>query len=148
MGYENSGRRPQPTALKVLRGNPSKTRLNANEPVPPSGEVVKPTGLSAGAEVVWERLSPICLAMRTLTPADVTVFASLCEAQAVLERASAMLATPGQVDAATKLQREFLPIVRPYYALFGLEPVSRARISVPKPKDAEPQESKWAGALK
>ena len=146
MGYENSGRRPQPTALTVLRGNPSRKKLNENEPVPPSGDVVKPDGLSAGASVVWDRLAPICVAMKTLTPADVTVFGQLCEGQAVLEHAASLKADPEKVDAATKLQKEFLPLVRPYYALFGLEPVSRARISVPK--KAEEPVSKWAGALK
>jgi hypothetical protein len=37
--------------------------------------------------------------------------------------------------------------LRPWVALFGLEPVSRARISVPKKAVDEPV-SKWAGALK
>ena len=46
MGYENSGRRPQPKSLALLRGNPSKTKLNDCEPVPPSDEVVKPAGMS------------------------------------------------------------------------------------------------------
>ena len=32
MGNWNSGRRPQPTALKVLRGNPGKRPLNVDEP--------------------------------------------------------------------------------------------------------------------
>jgi len=107
---------------------------------------VKPDGLSAGASAVWDRLAPICLAMRTLTPADVTVFGSLCEGQATLERAAKLKGNPETVEAGTKLEKDFLPLVRPYYALFGLEPVSRARISVPKP--AEAPVSKWAGALK
>src|SRR5688500_11226855 len=112
MGYENSGRRPQPTKLKILRGNPSKTRLNENEPVPPSGEVVKPARLSAGASTVWDELAPICLAMGTLTTADVTVFGQLCEGQAVLNSAAMMKADPEQVEAATKIQKDFLPLVR------------------------------------
>jgi hypothetical protein len=45
-----------------------------------------------------------------------------------------------------KLERETANALRPYYALFGLEPVSRARISVPK--KAEEPVSKWAGQLK
>jgi len=42
MGNANSGRRPKPHALKVLRGITRKDRLNPNQPQPPSGEVVKP----------------------------------------------------------------------------------------------------------
>jgi len=164
MGFENSGRRPQPTSLKVLRGNPSKTRLNELEPVPPTGEVVKPAGLSAVASAVWDELAPICLAMRTLTPADVRPFASLCELQATMQETSA--SKDGKalfrleredaedkdspleivIDATLKLERETATALRPYYELFGLTPVSRARIQVPK-KTEEPV-SKWAGALK
>ena len=147
MGNQNSGRRPQPTTLTVLRGNPSRKKLNEHEPVPPPGEVSKPIGLSAGANVVWDELAPICLAMGTLSVADVRVFATLCELQAVFQAASADkdLAEPTHLDGVLKRQRETANVLRPYYALFGLEPVSRARISVPK-KDAPV--SKWAGALK
>jgi hypothetical protein len=162
MGNQNSGRRPAPTALTVLRGNPSKKKLNENEVRPPSGEVVKPA-LSSMASVVWDELAPICLAMRTLTPADVRVFATLCELQATLQAASAQkdagwfapfslrpedTSDPESpmvvvVDAVLKLERETAAALRPYYALFGLEPVSRARISVPKDEPI----SKWADAL-
>ena len=145
-GNANSGRRPAPTKLTVLRGNPSKKRLNALEPQPPAGDVVKPGSLSDGAGRVWDRLAPICLAMGTLTVADVSVFAVLCEGQATLERAAAMKADPDTLDAATKIEKDFLPLVRPYYAMFGLEPSSRARLVVPRP--AEVPESKWAGVLR
>jgi hypothetical protein len=143
MGYENSGRRPQPRSLKVLRGNPSKTRLSELEPVPPAGEVVKPAGLAAGVEAVWDELAPICLAMRTLTLGDVRVFVTMCELQASFNENAAQRGTDGfngrrELDIATTL--------RPYYALFGLEPVSRARIQIPKTPEAPT--SKWAGVLK
>src|SRR5438128_8405580 len=140
MGYENSGRRPQPTALKVLRGNPGKRKPNPAEPIPPSGEVQKPL-MSTKAGEIWDRLAPIATAMGTLTVADVTAFRTLCELQATLELASAQKDAPVTLAAAMKIEKEFAPIVRPYYALFGLDPVSRTRIQVPK-KTAEPI-SKW-----
>jgi P27 family predicted phage terminase small subunit len=152
MGYENSGRRPQPTALKVLRGNPSKTKLNEHEPKPPQGEVKAPNGLTKAAKRVWRELAPICLAMGTLTPADVRPFATLCELQATLLTASAEKDTDGfrvlgplGAHAAIRLERETAQAIRPYYALFGLEPISRARIHVPQKPDVPV--SKWAGAL-
>jgi phage terminase small subunit len=163
MGYENSGRRPQPTALTVLRGNPSRKKLNENEPRPPSGEVVKPAELSVAAGVVWDRLAPICIQMGTLTCGDTQTFGTLCELQATLQQASSQKDAEGfapfvisqdfngadvvKIHAAVKLERETANALRPYYALFGLEPVSRARISVPRQKAEEPV-SKWAGALK
>jgi hypothetical protein len=166
MGNPNSGRRPQPTALKVLRGNPGKRKLNQQEPVPPAGPIVKPT-LSIGAGLVWDRLAPIATAMGTLTAADVTAFATLCELQATLEAAGtrkdpvappADVIDPAEIAAALervaviladaiKTEKDFAPIIRPYYALFGLDPVSRAKIQVAKPVDT-PIVSKWQGLLK
>ena len=144
MGYENSGRRPQPTALKVLRGNPGKRKPNAAEPVPPKGDVVKPGSLSTGAVAAWERLAPVCLAMGTLTTADVAVFARMCELEASWDAVVALKGTP---NFSPRQELDLARELRPYSALFGLEPVSRARISVPKKPVDEPV-SKWAGALK
>ena len=88
-------------------------------------------------------MAPICLAMGTLTRADVKVFARMCELEETFDRNTALKgAAEFSVTAELNTARE----LRPYSALFGLEPVSRARISVPK-KSEEPI-SKWAGALK
>jgi hypothetical protein len=127
MGNRNSGRRPQPTALKVLRGNPGQRRLNDAEPQP-KGEVVKPA-MSEAAGVVWDRVAPVALAMGTLTAADVDAFKSFCELQAALDANT-------DVDRLMKLTAS----VRPYYGMFGLEPSGRTKIKVPK---TEPT-SKWA----
>jgi len=162
-GNANSGRRPQSTALKVLRGNPGKRPLNPDEPTPPPGDVEKPATLSTPAAAVWDRLAPLAIAMRTLTRADVTAFAMLCELQATLEWAAGRKDPPprnkgerpslwvkrshARLAAAIKIEKDFASIIRPYYALFGLEPVSRAKIHVPTPTEA-PVVSKWAGAIK
>ena len=163
MGYENSGRRPAPTKLTMLRGNPSKKKLNPAEPIPPAGEVRAPRRLSTMAREVWDDLAPICLAMGTLTTADVRPFARLCELQADLDKACEAKDAEGfglftlsedyngapkmGLHASIKLEKELSPVIRPFYELFGLTPVARARIAVPKTKPAEPA-SKWAGILK
>ena len=141
MGYENCGRRPQPTALKALRGNPSKTRLNEHEAVPPAGPVTKPATLSLDGGRVWEELAPVCLHMGTLTAADVKPFATLCELEATRERASLAKDGPKR-EAAVRLELATASALRPYYALFGLDPVSRTRIVV-APSAGAPV-SKWA----
>jgi hypothetical protein len=146
MGYENSGRRPHATLLTVLRGNPGRKRLNAREPVPPAGEVLKPGTLSEGASQVWEELAPVCLQMGTLTVADVKPFAMLCELEASALVARRWKGKPRTLKAGLLLEKQVAAILRPYYALFGLEPISRARISVGT--KSEGPVSKWAGALK
>ena len=152
-GNANSGRRPHPTRLRVLRGNPSKSPLNPREPQPPSGPVQKPLTLSVGAGAIWDRVAPICLAMGTLTVADVDAFGALCELQATLQLASAykdrkqfrVISRAGLPHPAVKVERETATALRPYYEKFGLDPIGRARIVLPVTADAPA--SKWAGVL-
>jgi P27 family predicted phage terminase small subunit len=164
MGNQNSGRRPKPTALKVLQGNPGKRPLNGLEPKPPAGLVVKPK-LSPMAAVVWDELAPLAQAMGTLTTADIRSFGTLCELQATFtlatqekyrEAFTPFMVTTAVDSAGTehmnvkehpaiKLERDTAAALRPYYEKFGLEPVGRARIQIPK---ADEPVSKWAGVLK
>ena len=144
MGVENSGRRPKPTALKLLLGTVRKDRLNALEPKPPVGEVQIPEGISPAARVVWGEIAPVCLYMGTLTAADTRPFWMMCEMQATWELNCKVKGTP---EFNVRLERELANTMRPYYEYFGMTPSSRARISVPKKTEEEPQ-SKWAGSLK
>jgi len=113
--------------------------------------------MSRVAGVVWDRLAPIAIQMGTLTPADVEVFRTLCRLQATLDMADTQKDADGfapftisddyngapkvGLHAAIKLEKEFATTIRPYYALFGLEPVGRSRIVVPKPEEPV---NKWA----
>ncbi len=164
MGNHNSGRRPKPTALKVLRGNPGKRKLNEAEPKPPQGVANPPENLSASALTVWAQIGPVATAMGTLSTADVYAFGTLCELIATQRMAAAekdregfsafLITTVPDPDGEThikitehpaiKLERNTAAALRPYYEKFGLEPVGRARISVPK---QEAPVSKWAGVL-
>jgi P27 family predicted phage terminase small subunit len=151
------GRRAFPTAVHVLRGNPSRKRLNTSEPKPPDGPVEMPAGLSPGARVVWEGLAPVLLGMRVLTVADVPAFSSLCELQATFAAIIAEKSAPafravqwGEDETGApimlahpllRLERETAAALRLYYAAFGLEPSARARIVVPPAPEAV---SKWA----
>jgi phage terminase small subunit len=163
MGNQNSGRRPRSHDLMMLRGEKNKGRFNLAEPKPPSGEVVKPEGLSTGASKVWDEMAPICVGMRTLYPSDVKSFAAYCELQATLSFASAskdaralleLRAANGidkrlkvvvVIDAVLKLERETAQAIRPYYDMFGLNPLARNKIAVPKAEDAP--KSKWEGIV-
>ena len=50
------GRKPKPTALKALEGNPGKRPLNEHEPVPPKATLRCPAWLEAEAKKEWKRL--------------------------------------------------------------------------------------------
>jgi phage terminase small subunit len=97
--------------------------------------------LSAGAAHVWEVLAPVCLTMGTLSPADTMAFATYCEIQASFTANAQAKGTPA-FDGA--LERALAAALRPFYALFALEPASRARMPTAPPREVA---SKWAGAL-
>lgn len=54
-----AGRKPKPTTLKKLEGNPGKRKLNTKEPVPTKGMPDCPKWLLPGAKEEWKKLS-IC----------------------------------------------------------------------------------------
>jgi len=128
MGGVNSGRRPESNAAKLLKGRG--WHVNRDVPVPPTGAVDKPAGLSASAAAIWDRVGPVCLEMGTLTVADRDAFRTLCTLQAALEQTT-------DENQVVRLANA----LRSYYAMFGLEPVSRSRIHVSR---SDAPVSKWA----
>ena len=63
------GRRPKPTALKKLEGNPGKRPLNELEPVPPVASLRCPNYLLPEARKEWRRLAPM-----DVSTADIPVY--------------------------------------------------------------------------
>ena len=51
------GRKPKPTAVKQLEGNPGKRQLNANEPKPAARAPSCPKWLEDDAKKEWRRLA-------------------------------------------------------------------------------------------
>lgn len=73
------GRKPLPTALKVLRGTARKDRVNQDEP-----QLAAPVGLephlplAKAARAEWDRLGPILVEAGILTVGDLTRFWEYC----------------------------------------------------------------------
>src|SRR5262245_18124852 len=83
-GNANSGRRPQPTQLKVLRGNPGQRRINPAEPTPAVvGEAfdTPPAELEADAAAAseWRRVAPLLRVCRIISEAERPVLLALCQ---------------------------------------------------------------------
>src|SRR3972149_691016 len=76
------GYAPQPTKLKVLRGNPGRRRLNEREPQPQAGAPPCPDWLSAEAQAAWKELAPELGACGVLTRVDGHALARYCWAWA------------------------------------------------------------------
>lgn len=73
------GPRPQPTELKVVRGNPGCRALNTAEPKPPADGVLMPSHLGEVAAGKWDELLPLLQAVRVMTRADIEALARYCD---------------------------------------------------------------------
>ena len=54
-----AGRKPKPTAIKKLEGNPGKRKLNTKEPIPVKGMPTCPEWLLPEAKKEWDRLADL-----------------------------------------------------------------------------------------
>src|SRR5688572_8892567 len=136
------GRKPKPTVLKLIEGNPGKRRLNDREPVPPDGMPDPPEFLDAEARAEWDRTSQVLTEMGLLTKADRSALAAYCVAYSRWVQAEAQVAKYGTI---VKSPEKGFPMKSPYLTVadqaleamrklmveFGLTPSSRSRIRVP-----------------
>ena len=74
-----AGRRPKPTALKLVTGNPGKRAINKKEPKPKRLIPSCPAYLSTASKVAWGRLSVLLDRMGVLTEADAAALERLCD---------------------------------------------------------------------
>ena len=148
------GRKPKPTALKLLEGNPGKRQLNMNEPrltqkMPPEC----PDWLEEEAQAEWSRLSGTLFEMGILTDLDVAPFAAYCQAYARWREAEEFISQHGsivktktgywqqvpQVSIAHTNQKAMLQAA----AEFGLTPSARSRIIAGNAKKEEVDEMEF-----
>ena len=136
------GRKPKPTVLKLIEGNPGKRRLNDREPVPPDGMPDPPDFLDAEARAEWDRTSKVLADMGLLTKADRSALAAYCVAYSRWVQAEAQVAKYGTI---VKSPEKGFPMKSPYLTVadqaleamrklmveFGLTPSSRSRIRIP-----------------
>jgi P27 family predicted phage terminase small subunit len=135
------GRRPTPTRLKVLSGNPGKRPLNTDEPKPEVAIPECPIELGPVARKEWERLVGELAALRLLTHLDRAALAAYCGAYAMWAEATEAIQKFGtMVKSPTGY-----PVQSPYVSIanrqaeimmriaseFGFTPASRSRISAP-----------------
>jgi phage terminase small subunit len=73
------GRKPQPTYLKILKGNPGHRPLPQGEPAPPIADVCPgpPEELRGAALAIWEKVAPGLFAMQLLSHLDVEALATI-----------------------------------------------------------------------
>src|SRR6201995_4436805 len=82
------GRRPKPTRIKALTGNPGKRPLNIHEPRPEPALPDCPPELSPTAQREWARLSAELAKLNLITNLDRGALATYCGAYALWAEAT------------------------------------------------------------
>ena len=137
--------KPIPTALKVLRGNPGRRKLNRREPKPQPGAEF-PSWLGALGDPtlreVWTELSALLDRTKVLTEADQEALAQLvhkialyrtaaralkdgCSYQTITETGATMQRQKPEYGIVSDLGKE----IRGLLTDFGLTPSARSKVS-------------------
>ncbi|MCE9556764.1 MAG: phage terminase small subunit P27 family [Planctomycetes bacterium] len=136
--------KPQPTALRILRGNPSKLPLPANEPQPKILAIVPepPTWLGEVGQSVWREEAPKLHALGLLTAVDLRALALYCEAWEELFEARKSIESHGLIATSEKggeyqhpavgIKNKAIQRIKQFGAEFGMTPSSRTSVTASK----------------
>ena len=135
------GKTPTPTALKILRGNPGRRRLNSDEPSSPLLKRMPPAPgfLDDEGRRVWSAEGRRFIKAGLLTALDLTMFGTWCIWYSKRDLASRAVNQSGIVVRANGVGN---PYISPYMSVismcskamhqieieFGLSPASRTKV--------------------
>ena len=144
------GRKPKPTKLKLLEGNPGKRLINGREPQPPGSRPTCPAHLSPTAKAEWKRLATDLNTIGLLTRVDRAALAAYCqaygrwvEAEKKLAETPVLLKTPAgyvQVSPWMTIANKQLELMAKFMAELGMTPSARSRLAVNVPNNPKPWE--------
>ena len=141
------GRKPTPTHLKLVKGNPGKRPVKRDDVQPDLALPMVPPHLSDEAKVEWGRMSEKLYRLGLLTELDVAMLAGYCQAYGrwvQAERALAKLAEQDEQTSALMVKttngnavqnplvgtaNKALELMNKFAIEFGMSPSSRVRLS-------------------
>ena len=145
------GRKPLPSNVVRLRGNPGKRRLNHAEPRPAPRLPTCPACLGEAARKEWRRLSKELGELGLLTGLDRGMLAAYCQAHALwveavasIERYGTMVKSPNGYPMQSPyvaVANKQVDIMVRIAAEFGMTPSSRTRIRVGETTTEDPFET-------
>jgi P27 family predicted phage terminase small subunit len=158
MGRGN-GRRPLPTAIKKLRGNAGKRKLNDAEPIALPGVPEMPDGLGEVAAKEWRSIVPELVQLGVLSKVDGKALAAYChsfarwfQAERDVEKYGVIVEEPillmGAATGFFRLKKNpacnvsetAMKTMKSFLVEFGMTPAARSRIRIDKRKEADPFE--------
>lgn len=149
-----AGRKPKPTALKIVEGNPGRRPLPEFEPKFDPSQPTPPPFLNDDAKVEWGRISGVLYEAGVLTDVDRGVLAAYCQAYGVwaqaereiekLQQSSVLNGLILKTKDGNFIQQPLLGIANKakadmvkYAAEFGMTPSSRVRVETSGTKRKE-----------
>ena len=124
------GRKPTPTAIKELEGNPGKRPLNKSEPKPTKKAPACPKWLEPEAKKEWRRLAKQMEQLGILTEVDMAAFAGYCQAYARWKEAEEFITQHGTIVKTpsgywqqvpqVSIAQTYLKIMNKFAEQFGL----------------------------
>jgi P27 family predicted phage terminase small subunit len=135
------GRKPHPTHLKLVKGNPGHRPLNDTEPAPRKMLPDPPEDLTGAARKEWDRIAPELYRLGLLTSLDRSALAAYCQVYARWREAERGIAKGGLLSMTTNgnlVQNPLVGIANKamsdmvrYAAEFGMTPSTRTRLGTP-----------------
>jgi len=152
-----AGRKPKPTALKVIQGTYRPDRANPSEPQPRTTIPPCPKFLQGEARETYRKLAKKLARIGLLTEIDEMALAMLCQSWAEYLEASEKLRETGML---VKSPNGF-PMMNPYLVIantavkkvrallteFGMSPSSRSRINAAGASAAADPGGEWLDLL-
>ncbi len=147
------GRKPKPTALKILEGNRGHRPLPENEPKPQIALLEAPDYLKEDEIAIeeWDRIVPELYLLDLLTNVDRATLELYCTQYSLYRQAMVDIKENGLISENARhgekpnpsiaIAREAGKMVKSMAVEFGLTPSARVRLSVPdKPDEEDPLE--------
>jgi len=138
------GRKPNPTALKKLKGERNKDRINDNEPQIVGNLPRCPTQITGEARKEWRRVIKQLHACPYITTLERAALAIYCQAWAMFLKAKETVEKHGPLiitkkgnivqNPALSVMNKSMEQLSKYGSKLGFDPSERSRIRVPKGK--------------
>lgn len=141
------GRKPKPTGIKELEGNPGKRALNKQEPKPENAIPICPPHLNGSARTEWKRITHELHALKIISRIDRAALVAYCQAWGDYVKACNKLKKEGEVIISDKggmyqnpwvsIKNRSMDQLVKISAEFGMTPSSRARVKVETPTEED-----------
>jgi P27 family predicted phage terminase small subunit len=143
-----AGRKPEPTNLKLLKGNPGKRAIKKDEIEPEIKIPSPPKHLSVIAKIEWRRISRVLYSLKLLSDIDRTALAAYCQSygrwveaeKGVKESGLMVKTTNGNIiqSPLVGIANKSMQMMHKFLIEFGMSPAARCKVKVGAEEKRDP----------